>query len=583
MADLPLLQSGRVENIGIPGAVTPQVNVPQVEYTGLRAGAQAGSQMAQTLDRLSQSLFGIASKAAEQAGMQYVANNPITDEQLQAAKNGNLEPLGVGPRGSMNIFDQAVRKARAFEVSSSFEAEARTQLAGMLSAIEQGQLTTEQVQTQIGSMMAGYSKSLAQVDPEASLKFRATIATAGNTVLSKAAEAELKRAKAERLIKFDTDFDASVRLLEAAVSQGFWVDPRSGQKRSVEDLADVYRQTISTSALLIGDAQLQKSYSDKFEAALKNAKIGAVSAFVTSSEFSADPEAGLSLIQRGQVGKMTDVFMAMPFDDKAKVVANYMVTVNQRESVKKQNEANAKRAGEIQLATLMQQYYAAPPGSPAQRAAQSSMVTLAQTVPGVVSDATLKDILQPKQPKSDPMVEFNVVSGILNGTITTADQVKGYIGRGLTGNDAVAALKLITSENRRDDSEIQRGINRLAGINQTGGIVVLDKNAMEFSNRQLLQAQSLDIQARLVREGKQPTPAMVIGELEKFVADRRNSETARQATDALKVYEKKDWINGPVTMDSLPALERKAGNDRTRQNDVKRIRSLLQQANGLTQ
>ena len=581
MADLPLLQSGRVENIGIPGAVTPQINVPQVEYTGLRAGAQAASQVSQTIDRLSQSLFGIASEAAKQSGMQYVADNPITDEQLRAAKDGNVESLRLG--GTFNIFDQAVRKARAFEVSSSFEAEARNELANMLTKIDQGQATTEQVQTEINTMMTGYSKSLAQVDPEASLKFRATIATAGNTVLAKAAEAELKRAKQQRLIKFDQDFDASVRLLEAAVSQGFWVDQKTGTKRSVEDLADVYRQTISTSALLMGDAALQKSYSDKFEAALKNAKIGAVSAFVTAPEFSADPEAGLALIQQGNVGKMSDVYKAMPFEDKAKVEANYMVTMNRRETAKKQNEAAAKRAGEIELAGLMQQLYTAPPGSPAQRTSQSSIVGLAQRVPGVVSDSTLKSILEPKQAKSDPMVEFNVVSGILNGTITSADQVKGYIGRGLTGNDAVSALKLINSENRRDQNEIERGINRLAGINQTGGIVVLDKNAMEFTNRQLLKAQSLDIEARLLREGKQPTPAMVVSELEKFVTDRRSSETAKQAIDALKVYEKKDWINGPVTMDSLAALERKAGSDRTRQNDVKRIRSLLQQANGMTQ
>ena len=581
MADLPLIQSGRIENIGIPGAVTPQVSAPQVDYTGLKAGAQYSSQVAQTLDRLSQSLFGIASEAAKQSGMQYVADNPITDEQLQAAKNGNVESLRLG--GTFNVFDQAVRKARAFEVSASFEAEARNELATMLTAIEQGQATTEQVQTKINTMMTGYGKSLAQVDPEASLKFRATIATAGNTVLAKAAEAELKRAKQQKLIKFDQDFDASVRLLEAAVSQGFWVDPKTGTKRSVDDLADVYRQTISTSALLLGDATTQKTYSDKFEAALKNAKIGAVSSFVTAPEFSADPEAGLAMIRAGNVGKMSDVYKAMPFDDQAKVMANYMVAINQRETVTKQKQAAAKREGEIQLATLMQEMYTAPAGSPAQRAAQSKIVGLAQAVPGVVTDATLKDILQPKQPKSDPMVEFNVVRGILDGTITTADQVLGYVGKGLTGNDAVGALKLINSENRRDQSEIERGINRLAGINQTGGIVVIDKNAMEFANRQTLKAQSLDIEARLLREGKQPTPAMVVGELEKFVADRRNSETARQATDALKVYEKKDWINGPVTMDSLPALERKAGSDRTRQNDVKRIRSLLQQANGMTQ
>lgn len=581
MADFPLIQSGRVENIGIPGAVTPQVSAPQVDYTGLKAGAQYQNTVGATIDRLSQSLFGIASEAAKQAGMQYVADNPITDEQLRAAKDGDVSSLSLG--GSFNIFDQAVRKARAFEVSSSFEAEARNELATMLTKIENGQATTEQVQTQIDTMMTGYSKSLAQVDPEASLKFRATIATAGNTVLAKAAEAELKRAKEQRLIKFDQDFDASVRLLEAAVAQGFWVDPKTGTKRSVEDLADVYRQTISTSAVLVGGVTTQRTYSDKFEAALKNAKIGAVSNFVTSPEFSADPEAGLAMIQSGNVGKMSDVYNAMPFDDQAKVKANYMVAINQRDSLAKQKQAAAKREGEIQLATLMQEMYTAPAGSPAQRAAQSKIVGLAQSVPGVVTDATLKDILAPKQGKSDPMVEFNVISGIINGTITTADQVKGYIGKGLTGNDAVSALKLINSENRRDQSEIERGINRLAGINQTGGIVVLDKNAMEFTNRQLLQAQSLDIQARLVREGKQPTPSMVIGELEKFVTERRNSETAKQAADALKVYEKKDWINGPVTMDSLPALERKAGSDRNKQNDVKRIRSLLQQANGIGQ
>jgi hypothetical protein len=581
MADLPLLQSGRVENIGIPGAVTPQVSAPQVDYVGLKAGAQYQSTVSSTIDRLSQSLFGIASEAAKQSGMQYVADNPITDEQLEAAKNGNVESLRLG--GTFNIFDQAVRKARAFEVSASFEAEARNELATMLTKIEQGQTTTEQVQTQINTMVTGYGKSLAQVDPEASLKFRATIATSGNTVLAKAAEAELKREKQQKLIKFDMNFDASVRLLEAAVSRGFWVDQKTGTKRSVDDLADVYRQTISTSALLMGDATLQKSYSDKFETALKSAKIGAVSSFVTAPEFSADPEAGLALIRSGNVGKMTDVYKAMPFEDQAKVMANYMVAINQRETLVKNNQAVAKRDGEIQLAGLMQQLYAAPQGSPAQRAIQSRIVGLAQTVPGVVSDSTLKSILEPKQAKSDPMVEFNVVTGILNGTITTADQVKNYIGRGLTGNDAVSALKLINSESRRDQSEIERGINRLAGINQTGGIVVLDKNAMEFTNRQQLKAQSLDIEARLLREGKQPTPAMVVAELEKFVTERRNSETAKQAVDALKVYEKKNWINGPVTMDSLAALERKAGTDRTRQNDVKRIRSLLQQANGMTQ
>ncbi len=52
MADLPLLQSGRVENVGIPGAVLPSVQAPQVQYVGLQAAANYQNTLAQSLDRL---------------------------------------------------------------------------------------------------------------------------------------------------------------------------------------------------------------------------------------------------------------------------------------------------------------------------------------------------------------------------------------------------------------------------------------------------------------------------------------------------------------------------------------------------
>ncbi len=58
--------------------------------------------------------------------------------------------------------------------------------------------------------------------------------------------------------------------------QGYAVvdyETASREGEPFEELADVYRQTITTSALLLGDATVQKSYSDKFEAALKNAKV----------------------------------------------------------------------------------------------------------------------------------------------------------------------------------------------------------------------------------------------------------------------------------------------------------------------
>ena len=575
MADLPLLQSGRVEAAGIPGAVLPTVNAPQVDYIGLKAGAQYQNTVSQTLDRLSNQLFGIAKTAATEAGLQYAADNPLTDEQLQAAKTGNMESLKMG--GSLNVFDQAVRKARSFELSSTFEMEARSQMTGMLTAVEMGKATTEQVQTKLTSMMDGFSRSLAQVDPEASLKFRATSATMGNTVLAKAAEFEMKREKAQRLAKFDADFDNSTRLLEAAVSQGFWVDPKTQQKRSIEELADVYRQTITTSALLLGDATVQKSYSDKFEAALKNAKVNAVTKFLLTDEASmADTEATLKNIQIGNVGKMTDVVKGMLMTDFAsveKVSANYMVAVNARNTAINQKLAADKRVNEQKAVDLLEQIFPLPEGNAKRRDLVNQLIALPA---GAVPIGTLKDLLEPNK-EGNPAVEFNLLNGIYSGTINRPDQIWGMVGKGINGKQAVGALKLLQSEDRRDQGDLDRGLAKLAGIpTMPGSVTVLDPKGTEFQRLQRLRVDAQQVQAQAAVEGKVLTPRMVLQQLEVKLEENRNTEQAKAARNALTtVWEKK--AGGPITRDTLPALE---NSKKLKPAEITQVKRLLDQAEG---
>jgi len=575
MADLPLLQSGRVEAAGIPGAVLPTVNAPQVDYVGLKAGAQYQSNVAQTLDRLTNQLFGIAKTAATEAGLQYAADNPLTDEQLQAAKTGNVQSLTQG--GALNVFDQAVRKARSFELSSTFEMEARSQMTGMLTAVEAGKATTEQVQNKLTSMMDGFSRSLAQVDPEASLKFRATSATMGNTVLAKAAEFEMKREKAQRLAKFDADFDNSTRLLEAAVSQGFWVDPTTQQKRSIEELADVYRQTITTSALLLGDVQVQKQYSDKFEAALKGAKINAVTKYLLTDEKSmADPEATLKNIQAGNVGRMSDLVKGMLMTDYGsieKVSANYMVAVNARNTAINQKIAADKRVNEQKAVDLLEQIFPLPEGNAKRRQLVNELIALPA---GAVPIGTLKDLLEPNK-EGNPAVEFNLLNGIYNGTINRPDQIWGMVGKGINGKQAVGALKLLNSEDRRDQADLDRGLAKLAGIpTMPGSVTVLDPKGAEFANLQRLRTQAQQVQAQAAADGKILTPRMVLQEVETKLEATRNTEQAKAARNTLTtVWEKK--VGGQITRDTLPALE-KSG--KLKPAEITQVKRLLDQAEG---
>jgi hypothetical protein len=576
MADLPLLQSGRVEAAGIPGAVLPTVNAPQVDYVGLRAGAANAQTVAQTLDRISNQLFGIAKTAAADAGYQYAADNPLTEEQLQAAKMGDVQAMKLG--GSLNVFDQAVRKARSFELSSNFEAEARTQMTGMLTAVESGKATTEQVQGKLTSMMDGFSRSLAQVDPEASLKFRATTATMGNTVLAKAAEFEMKREKAQRLAKFDADFDNSTRLLEAAVSQGFWVDPKTQQKRSIEELADVYRQSITTSALLLGDAQVQKQYSDKFEAALKGAKINAVTKFLITDEAAiADPEATLKNIQTGNVGRMSDLVKGMLMTDYAsieKVSANYMVAVNARNTALNQKREADKRAAVLEFVPLYEKAIAAPEGSQARKQLTSQIAVIAQKTPDAVPLSVLKDLLQPNT-EGNPTAEFNVIRGIYEGTITNPDQI--FKNGSLNGKQKVAALRLLTSEDRRDQRDLDTGLARLAGIpTMPGSVTVLDPKGAEFQRLQKLRADALAVQSAATAKGEILQPRQVLEQVSKNLEATRNTEQAKAARTSLTtVWEKK--AGGPITRDTLPALE---NSKKLKPAEITQIKRLLDQAEG---
>ena len=576
MADLPLLQSGRVEAAGIPGAVLPTVSAPQVDYVGLKAAAQYQGTVSQTLDRLSNQLFGIAKTAATEAGLQYAADNPLTDEQIQAAKSGNAEPLKLG--GSFNVFDQAVRKARSFELSSTFEMEARSQMTAMLTAVEMGKATTEQVQNKLSTMMDGFSRSLAQVDPEASLKFRATSATMGNTVLAKAAEFEMKREKAQRLAKFDADFDNSTRLLEAAVSQGFWIDPKTQQKRSIEELADVYRQTITTSSLLLGDAQVQKQYSDKFEAALKGAKINAVTKYlITDDAAMADPEVTLKNIQSGNVGRMSDLVKGMLMTDYGsveKVSANYMVAVNARNTALNQKLAADKRAAVAEFVPLYEKAVAAPEGSAARKQFANEIAALARKSPDAVPLGVLKDLLEPSK-EGNALAEFNVLNGIFNGTITSSDQILSN--GNLNPKQKVGALKFFMGEDRRDQHELNAGLARLAGIPTTpGAVTIIDPKGQEFQRLQQLKSQAQAIQAQATADGKFLQPRQILDQVSKDLETRRGTEQAKAAQTTLTtVWEKK--AGGPITRDTLPALE-KSG--KLKPQEITQVKRLLDQAEG---
>ena len=542
-----------------------QVQARQVDFTvGSREEARYASTMAEMLDRMGRSINLQAKEMRTEEALRYAAESPPTLEQIQLAKDGMPAAVpGLGRiSGDFGYFGQALKKARTLQVASAFEIEGTNELTKMLADVEAGRLKADQVQTKIASISNGYTKALAKIDPEAAIKFNATMATHGNTVLKTALEADAKRNKAENTIKVRDNFNNIKRLLEVTVSQGEYLNPEDGQKYSIDVLADTLRANLRTQTLSLGDAVLAKEVMNEFEKELRDAKVNAVTRHIlTNEDLMKDPDLRKK-IMTAQLDKMSPVMLGLlqtDMESVAKINANVDIALNRREAAEKDKKAAAKDAAVREFIPLYAEAVELPEGNKRRKELAGKIADIAKRQPDAVPLSVLKDLLEPPKPtgEGNAMVEFNVLQGIHEGRITSPDQIWSYTRQGLGAKQAVSALRLLYREDKQDQNEIDRGISKLAGIPVVpGSVVVLDPKGTEFQRRKELEAQAKEIEARLIREGKVPTPRMVLSELEDGIAKRRNSEGAKAAKKQLdEVWSKQPWINGPITRGNLPALK----------------------------
>jgi hypothetical protein len=576
------IESGRVQMASVGGVPMQQITPRQIDYTtAANVQARGANQLAQVIDRMSQNAFQMAGELAKQAAMEDVANTPLTPEQLEAAKNGDMSQLGVG--GSpLNIYSATMRKARSFELASAFDVEAKAEVVKILSDVENGTANSQQAATKLNTMTKGFSQSLAQVDPDAALKFTASMGVYANTVMAEAYKSEQKRNKEKQGLLVESNFTNTMKMVELDLARGFYVDAE-GVEQPIEQKIDVYRKNISDSAFAAGGLPMANQYLTKFDAAVAEGRINAATKTALGDEYMADPVVGLQRLMKGDLGRMSGIFLAMPQDDKSKVVANFMVAVNQRESAAKAAEENQKQAALAEFVPLYNQAIAMPGNSPQRKQLIAQLTAISNANPNVVPITLMGSLLKPdSEGEGNEALFFNLREGIWNGSITDPKQISSLINKGITGKQANTLLEKFISTDQSGDAYLGRGISRLAGIPVIPGhSVVVDPKGQEFKRRQELEADAAQISAQAIAEGKPLTPRQVLDALTKQVEAKRNSEGAKQARDSLaKNYETKPWINGPITRDGLSALERKAGNDRAKLNDLKRIRELLNQAEG---
>ena len=549
------LESGQMQLRSVGGVPMVQAQQQQVDFVGPRAAAQGASQLAQVLDRMSASAFQLAAPMRQQEGLQYAADNPLTSEQLQMAKDG--VPLGLGSTSSLNFFDQAVAKARSLEISGHFEIEGRNELTKLLADVKDGRASSEQVSSKIKTMTDGYSKSLSSIDPEASIKFRATMATHGHTVLTAAYTAELERAKAQRFAKFDADFDNGVRLLEETIAQGSFTD-KNGQQRTVDELADVFRKNILTQSMLLNDKAVQKEYSTKFEAALTNAKIGAVSKHVIDTAFAPDAMSAIARLDRGDAGKMTQIFSTLNFADQAKIRSNLRTTQIERQTTKDQSEKDMLQGDTVRVAQLQNDYFTT--GS---SAALKELRTISIRSPKAISPESVFDLPNKRASGelANPRAEFVLKTEIMSGMHPNPESIERRskeLGIGYKQLSSTILPFFITrgNEEERDIEKIFRTESKIV----PGQFNISQKQNSAYA--QLTGRFSKEYQVQLEKAQKEGKPVPSKLEVaQQVIVKRQSSEQAKAIAKNIELLNGEYGMQGSTRKTGIVFSEESDYND----------------------
>jgi hypothetical protein len=576
-----------------------QIEPRPVQYIAGRAQAESNQVMGQILDRMSAGLFEYAGKLRAEEGLKYAAENPITKEQLFDSHGGLLDDE-VGLGGGMSIkkgkvektalsilpskFNEAVKKARSAQLSNLFLQEGNSELVKIIDAIDAGDrsASSEKVLEKINTFTKASAEVLAEVDPEAAIRFSATMATNGNAVYKSALKSESQRNKSLREIKFAKAFNEESKIMNQQIAE----NPQVISFIYGAGLARLEQSVLNEG---IGPEMANK-YINDYKKQFSDAKINVLTRHYMSNMD--DVYGTLLKIQKGDAGNLSVLLQEMQLsadvDSIAKVTANVMTASNQREQLKTIKREEEKRNGEAAAINLLEKIYAIKDVKNSKRIAYID--ELMALPPGSIPIGTIKDLLEPeKEGDGNPVAEYNALGMIFDGRITTKEQLDKI--PGLNPRQRLGLLKSLRTENKDGLRALDAGLNKLAGIaSEPGAIVVIDQKSEEWKRKQQLKVRVAEIESEAANEGKVLTERQIIDRMEKEILDKRNSTEAKQAKESLdnftvdragKVKPDRDWITGPVNKQTLPALREKAKGDPKKLRQIQEIERLLKVSEGI--
>jgi hypothetical protein len=310
-------------------------DLPRVETASLKEGARGFESIDRKLDQLSAFIKREGTEQAKEQALQYAAQNPVTQEQIDeavASKGEGKSWLSALTGG--NIYDETLQAAQGSMLANQLSIEAQKKFRELQVLAENNQIGFDEAQVEIQDVIDGYAATISAFSPEASIKARASMATAGNGVLKSVAEKQSKIFAAAQAAKLDEDIFSVRRFAEDEFYRGDSWNPTTQSYIRAEDRIAAIFNPIEEQALAMG----QEGRFPKLLEAKREARINGVTRGLLDEKFAASHTKAYQRIINGDLGEYESSWAVMSDVERDKVKQKFLKEVADRKKFSDQAE-----------------------------------------------------------------------------------------------------------------------------------------------------------------------------------------------------------------------------------------------------
>jgi len=507
---IPRLEGGRAQLANVPGAVLPNVSMPsaRTEVAYEAAGRYQGA-LSSTISQLSNQLFGISEQIGQKAGLQFAAENGLTDEQLQAIAKGDTSSISTGLGSDYNVFSAAVKKFRSMEVSSYAEIEARNELLSIHARAEAGEdITATDIQAKVASILKGPSEALAQIDPDASFKYRATVARMGGDIIKDVARMDAKKRIAANSIKEGINYNNQMREIEIFLGGDMPLNEETGMAFTPKQIVNGLSEDLLNKALIYTGPEGVSKRQSSLNRDIDQAVVNSLTKRVLDEKVFTNPNTKAALRGNDQIAirqilgaSGLAVWNYSSEDAKAKVrqaltlAETDAYTASEREQKRLKDQTN-KYADQKLI-----EYWS----TNNEDTRRVIAIDLAQK--GALSHDEIGKFLDPKQKDGDDFVFGDLLHQVKASVLNSSAEIRSAANKsGMSGKQYTRLLEAFDERLlNKEQGDASKVINAAAGVPDVVTVRGQD-DEHKFVKRNILMDRYTAAQKQLIKEGKPFSP-----------------------------------------------------------------------------